>query len=72
MDKGEKMNTNEIKQFLTQAEKIGLCTMGELLKLCHVCKWKTNAEKINGMNDIYCRDWWETVGLIGYVQGVEQ
>ena len=66
------MSTNEVKQFLTQAEKVGLSSMGELLKLCHVCKWKNNAEKISGMNDIFCRDWWETVNLIGYVQGVEQ
>lgn len=64
------MNTNEIKQILTQAEKIGLATMGQLLKLCHVCKWNTNRDKINGVNDIYCRDWWETAGLVEYVQGV--
>lgn len=62
------MNTNEIKQILTQAEKIGLATMGELLLLCKVCKWRTNREKINGVNDIFCRDWWETGDLIDYVK----
>ena len=63
------MNTNEIKQILTQAEKIGLATMGQFLKLCHVCKWRTNNEKINGINNIFCLDWWETAGLIDYVKG---
>ena len=62
------MNTNELKQILTQAEKIGWSTMGELLLLCHVCKWRTNREKINGVNDIFCRDWWETGDLIDYIK----
>ena len=62
------MNTNEIKQILTQAEKIGLATMGELLLLCKVCNLRTNREKINGVNDVFCRDWWETAGLIDYVK----
>lgn len=62
------MNTNEIKQILTQAEKIGLSTMGELSLICKVCKWRTNNEKINGVNDIFCRDWWEISGLIDYIK----
>ena len=62
------MNTNEIKQILTQAEKVGLSTMGELLLLCKVYKWHTNRDKINGVNDIFCRDWWEISGLIDYIK----
>ena len=52
------MNTNEILQVLTQAEKIGLATCGELALLCRVCGWKDNRQIINGINDIFCRDWW--------------
>ena len=62
------MNTNEIKQILTQAEKIGLATMGELLLLCKVCNLRTNREKINGVNDVFCRDWWEAESLVNYVK----
>lgn len=42
--------------------------MGELLLLCKVCEWQTNRQKINGLNDIFCRDWWEISDLIDYIK----
>lgn len=65
------MNSNEIKQILTQAEKIGLETCGDLAELFRVCKLKNNREKINGLNDIFCRDWWEYSTLVEYVKGAQ-
>lgn len=63
------MNNNEFKQILTQAQKIGLETFGDLAELFRVCKWHTNRDKINGVNDIFCRDWWEYSILVDYVKG---
>ena len=66
------MNTNELTQILTQAEKIGLATIGELAELFRVCKYRTNNDKINGVNDIFCRDWWEVASLIEYVKNYKE
>lgn len=47
------MNTNEILQILTQAQKLGITTCGQLQKLFYDVDAVSNNDKINYINMIY-------------------
>lgn len=51
------MNTNELKQVLEQAIKMGIETTGDLVEVIETNGWQTNNEIINGINEMFCNDW---------------
>lgn len=57
------MNTNEIKQILTQLARMGY-NAGDFVELCRVNNWNTNAEKLNGVNRLFVSGWHKYDGLI--------
>lgn len=51
------MNTNELKQVLEQAIKMGIETTGDLVEVIETNGWQTNNEIINGINEMFCSNW---------------
>lgn len=51
------MNTNELKQVLEQAIKMGIETTGDLIEVIEANGWQTNNEIINGINEMFCSNW---------------
>ena len=51
------MNTNELKQFLGQAIKMGIETTGDLVEVIAANGWETNNEIIDGINNLFCNNW---------------